>query len=200
MEEFITLQKYQRLIGISTGKINDDLTNKALNKSMKSNTRRIQTTIRHNRETSQVQNHKPVKLYLRSVYEKNPHLFSNILTNRENTTVDNFKNFTSKLTTLSKMTYGPTIFSTRTTQNYDSYKETNITNNDEQMIGGVEPRVLFEQYDEEESSLLTHNQELVCSGRDRAAKLLCIQQINHWTSAENEIFRNELNIDVKRSA
>ena len=68
------------------------------------------------------------------------------------------------------------------------------------MIGEVEPRVLFEQYDEEESSLLTHNQELPCSGRDRAAKLLCIQQISHWTSAANEIFRNELNIDVERSA
>ena len=68
------------------------------------------------------------------------------------------------------------------------------------MIGEVEPLVLFEQYDEEESSLLTHNQELVRSGRDRAAKLLCIQQISHWTSAEYEIFRNELNIDVERSA
>ena len=40
----------------------DDLTNKALNKSIESNTRRIQTTIRHNRETRQIQNHKPVIL------------------------------------------------------------------------------------------------------------------------------------------
>ena len=98
------------------------------------------------------------------------------------------------------MTYGSTNFSTRTTQNYNSYKETTIIYRDEQMIGEVEPRVLFEQYDEQESSLLTHNQELVRYGRDRAAKLLCIQQISNWTSAENEIFRNELNIDVKRSA
>ena len=98
------------------------------------------------------------------------------------------------------MRYGSTIFSTRTTQNYDSYKTTTIIYRDEQMIGEVEPRVLFEQYDEKESSLLTHNQELVRSGRNRAAKLLCIQQISHWTSAENEIVRNELNIDVVRSA
>ena len=48
---------------------------------MESNTRRIQTTIRHNRETRQVQNHKPVILSFRFVYEKNPHLFSNISTN-----------------------------------------------------------------------------------------------------------------------
>ena len=47
---------------------------------------------------------------------------------------------------------------------------------------------------------MTHNQEFVRSGRDRDAKLLCIQQISHWTSAENEIFQNELNIDVERSA
>ena len=67
------------------------------------------------------------------------------------------------------MTYGSTIFSKRTTQNYDSYKETTIINSDEQMIGKVEPRVLFKQYDEEDSSLLTYNQELVRSGRDRAA-------------------------------
>ena len=56
------------------------------------------------------------------------------------------------------MTYGSTIFSTRTTQNYDSYKETTFINSDEQMIEEVEYRVLFEQYDEEESRLLTHNQ------------------------------------------
>ena len=36
---------------------------------MESNTRRIQTTIRHHRETRQSQNHKPVILSLRSVYE-----------------------------------------------------------------------------------------------------------------------------------
>ena len=96
VKEFITLQKYQRLIGISTGKINDDLTNKALNKSRESNTRSIQTTIWHNRETRQIQNYKPVILSFRSVYEKNPHLFSNISTNWEITTVDNLKIFTSK--------------------------------------------------------------------------------------------------------
>ena len=72
------------------------------------------------------------------------------------------------------MTYGSTYFSTRTTQNYNSYNETTIIYRDEQMIGEVEPHVLFEQYDDEKSSLLTHNQELVRSGRDRAAKLLCI--------------------------
>ena len=83
---------------------------------------------------------------------------------------------------------------------YDSYKETTIINRDELMIGEVEPSVLFEQYDEEESSLSTHNQELVRSGRDRAARLLNIQNISHLTSAENEIFQNELNIDVERSA
>ena len=139
---------------------------------MESNTRRIKTTIRHNRETSQVLNHKPVILSLSTVYEKNPHLFSIMSTNWKNSIVNNFKTFTSKLTTLSKMTYGSTIFSTRTTQNYDSYKETIIIYRDEQMIGEFESRVLFKQYDEEESSLLTHNQELVRSGRDRAAKLL----------------------------
>ena len=98
------------------------------------------------------------------------------------------------------MTYGSTISSTRTTQSYNSYKKTTIINSDEQIIREVEPRVLFEQYNEEESSLLTHNQEIVRSGQDRAAKLLCIQQISHWTSAENKIFRNELNIDVEKSA
>ena len=81
----------------------DDLTNKALNKSMDSHTRRIQTTKRHNRETRQVQNHKPVILSLRSVYEKNPHLFSNISTKWKNTTVNTYKYFTSKFTTLSKI-------------------------------------------------------------------------------------------------
>ena len=97
------------------------------------------------------------------------------------------------------MTYGATIFSTRTTQNYDRYKETTIVNRDEQMIGEVQPRELIEQYNEEESSLSTHNQELVRSGRDRAAKLLYIEQISHWTSATNKIFQNKLNIDVEQS-
>ena len=92
------------------------------------------------------------------------------------------------------------MFSTRPTHNYDSYKETIIINRDELMIIEVEPGVLFEQYDEEEFGLLTHNQKLVCRGQDRAAKLLCIQQICHWTSAENVIFQNELNIDVEKSA
>ena len=77
------------------------------------------------------------------------------------------------------MTYGTTIYSTRTTQNYDRYKETTIVNRDEQMIEEVEPRELIEQYNEEESSLSIHNQELVRSGRDRAAKLLYIKRISH---------------------
>ena len=64
----------------------------------------------------------------------------------------------------------------------------------------VEPRVLFEQYDEEESSLSTHNQELVCSGRARASKILCIQQLSHLTIAENKIFRTKLNIYDETSA
>ena len=177
-----------------------NLTNKALKQSMESNTQSIPNTIRHNRETRQIHNHKAVILSLRSVSEKNPHLFLNISNNWENITVTTFKYFTRKLTTLSKMTYGSTIISTRITQNYDSYKETSIINNIKQMIGEIEPPVLFEQYDEVEFCLLTHNQELVCSGRDRAAKLLCIQQISLWKSAENEIFRNELTIDVKRLA
>ena len=115
-------------------------------------------------------------------------MFLNISTNWKNTTVNNFKYFTSKLTTLSKITYGSTIFSKRTTQNNDIYEETTIINRDKQMIGEVEPRVLFDKYNGKLSSLLTHNKELVYSGRDRAAKLLCIQQISPWTNAENEIF------------
>ena len=79
-------------------------------------------------------------------------MFLNISTNWKNITVKNFKKFTSKLTTLSKMTYESTIVSTRTTQSYDIYNETTIINRDEQLIGEVEPSVLFEQYNEKESS------------------------------------------------
>ena len=35
---------------------------------------------------------------------------------------------------------------------------------------------------------------------ETVGKLLCIQQTSHCTSSENEIFRNELNIDVEQSA
>ena len=58
---------------------------------MESNTRRIQTTIRHNREIHEVQNNKPVILSLRFVYEKNQHLFPNLSTKWKNTTVNDLK-------------------------------------------------------------------------------------------------------------
>ena len=48
--------------------------------------------------------------------------------------------------------------------------------------------------------LRTHDQDMVCTSRLRAAKLLCKQRMSQWTTAENTIFLSELGIDIERAS
>ena len=62
------------------------------------------------------------------------------------------------------------------------------------------PVVIIHEVPHDSSALSSHDQELVRSGRDRMARTLCKQRLSQWTIAENNLFINELGIDVERSA
>ena len=62
------------------------------------------------------------------------------------------------------------------------------------------PLVIVQQIPIQSGGLVSHNQELVRSGRERTSRILCKQRLSQWTSVENNLFLSELGIDVDRAS
>ena len=60
-------------------------------------------------------------------------------------------------------------------------------------------RLLYQQVDNDAQVLRSHDQGMFRSGRLSASRNLCKQHLSSWSTADNEIFLNELGLDVERS-
>ena len=60
--------------------------------------------------------------------------------------------------------------------------------------------IVVQQVNTQGQSLLSHDQTLVRSNRRISVRNLCKHRLSQWTTADNNIFKSKLAVDVKRKA